>query len=101
MSAVTKLTLVLEPLDAEASERVLRAIVSECGVDLGDAQVLGRRGLEPTDTRALLGEFRELCDAAQAVLEGKARHVDAAGDRYVLDATLRRLEAALAKVRRR
>lgn len=48
----------------------------------------------------VLQQLRELCDAAQAVLDGKALHVDTAGDRYVIDQTLVRLEAVLTKVRR-
>lgn len=53
--------------------------------------------LEAQDqTRVLL---RELCDAAQAVLDGKAREVDSAGDRYVLDVSLQELEAVLMRAR--
>lgn len=36
-----------------------------------------------------------LAAAARAVLQGKARQVDSAGDRYVIDRTLQELQAAL------
>lgn len=47
-----------------------------------------------------LAQLGELCDAAQAVLDGRAREVDSAGDRYVIDQTLQKLEAVLTKIRR-
>lgn len=47
-----------------------------------------------------LAQLGELCDAAQSVLDGRAREVDSAGDRYVIDQTLQKLEAVLTKIRR-
>lgn len=47
-----------------------------------------------------LAQLGELCDAAQAVLDGRASQVDSAGDRYVIDQTLQRLETVLTKIRR-
>lgn len=47
-----------------------------------------------------IAQLGELCDAAQAVLDGRAREVDSAGDRYVMDRTLQQLEAVLRKIRK-
>ena len=62
------------------------------------AAVRGRAAMRLSYMQTLQ-ELREVCDAAQAVLDGKARNVDSAGDRYVIDQTLQALERAVKKAR--
>ena len=50
----------------------------------------------------VLVQLGELCAAAQAVLDGKARQISFAGDQFIIvdERALQRLEAVLTKIRR-
>ena len=67
-------------------------------LEMYEQAVRERAHLRVTHIKSLL-QLGELCDAAQAVLDGKACLVDSAGDRYVIDQTLQTLEAVLRKIR--